>query len=43
MDFVLDDEGNPVFLMNETSTHTVNIRDEVAKDKNALVTLFVLL
>jgi len=41
VDFVLDDDGNPVFLMNEMSMHTVNIRDEVAKDKNALVTLFV--
>lgn len=27
VDYILDDDGNPVFLMNEMSMHTVNIRD----------------
>lgn len=35
MDYILDDEGVPVFLMNEMSLHTVNIRE------NNQVTLFV--
>jgi len=35
VDYVLNDEGNPIFLMNEMSLHTGNIRD------NNQVTLFV--
>mmetsp|Transcript_42515 Transcript_42515/g.129015 ORF Transcript_42515/g.129015 Transcript_42515/m.129015 type:complete len:363 (-) Transcript_42515:485-1573(-) len=34
VDYVLDDEGLPVLLMNEMSMHTMNIRD------NNMVTLF---
>lgn len=37
VDYVLDDEGNPVLLMNEMSMHTVNIQ-RVGPD--GLVTLF---
>ena len=37
VDYVLDDEGCPVLLMNEMSMHTVNVRD----DPGGLVTLFV--
>jgi putative heme iron utilization protein len=50
VDYVLDDEGNPVLLMNEMSMHTINIvenalngNEEGAKNANAvsnLVTLF---
>jgi putative heme iron utilization protein len=36
VDYVLDDEGCPVLLMNEMSMHTVNVRD----DPDGLVTLF---
>jgi len=36
VDYVLDDEGNPILLMNEMSMHTLNI----AGDKGGLVTLF---
>ena len=42
VDYVLDDVGNPVLLMNEMSMHTINV--ETAKqngiDDAALVTLF---
>ena len=41
VDFVLDDDGNPVFLVNEMSMHTLTSVLRFAKDKNALVTLFV--
>lgn len=37
VDYVLDDAGNPVLLMNEMSMHTVNIRKA---GKGSLVTLF---
>ncbi|KAL7543804.1 hypothetical protein ACHAXR_013146 [Thalassiosira sp. AJA248-18] len=37
VDYVLDDNGNPVLLMNEMSMHTVNIRKAGA---GSLVTLF---
>ena len=37
VDYVLDDEGNPVLLMNEMSMHTLNIQKS---PKDALVTLF---
>lgn len=37
VDYVLDDEGNPVLLMNDFSMHTVNIQ---ASGKDAPVTLF---
>jgi len=37
VDYVLDDEGNPVLLMNEMSMHTINIRDG---GEEGLVTLF---
>ena len=36
VDYVLDDQGNPVLLMNEMSMHTVNIYE----NKDAMVTLF---
>jgi putative heme iron utilization protein len=36
VDYVLDDEGNPILLMNEMSMHTMNIKS----DPNGLVTLF---
>lgn len=36
VDYVLDDEGNPVILMNEMSMHTVNVND----DPDGFVTLF---
>jgi putative heme iron utilization protein len=47
VDYVLDDEGNPVLLMNEMSMHTINIQQN-ALNKNdgdtivgsSLVTLF---
>ena len=37
VDYVLDDDGNPVLLMNEMSMHTVNIQ---RAGKGSLVTLF---
>jgi len=37
VDYVLDDHGNPVLLMNEMSMHTVNIQKA---GEGALVTLF---
>lgn len=37
VDYVLDDEGNPVMLMNEMSMHTINIQKA---GKDSLVTLF---
>jgi len=41
VDYVLDDDGNPVLLMNEMSMHTVNIRDRLGDDDNPpWVTLF---
>jgi putative heme iron utilization protein len=36
VDYVLDDDGNPVLLMNEMSMHTVNIFE----NKDGMVTLF---
>lgn len=41
VDYVLDDVGNPVLLMNDMSMHTINIQ-EAAKKSNGqtLVTLF---
>lgn len=36
VDYVLDDGGNPILLMNEMSMHTLNI----ANDPNGMVTLF---
>jgi len=43
VDYVLDDEGNPVVLMNEMSMHTMNIRENNNNDNgnnNNMVTLF---
>ena len=44
VDYVLDDDGNPVLLMNEMSMHTINIRDNAINNPNGsgsgLVTLF---
>jgi heme iron utilization protein len=39
VDYVLDDKGNPVLLMNEMSMHTINIREN-ALNNGGLVTLF---
>jgi Putative heme iron utilization protein len=36
VDYVLDDDGNPILLMNEMSMHTMNINS----DPDGLVTLF---
>jgi len=36
VDYVLDDEGSPIFLMNEMSMHTLNI----ANNPDGMVTLF---
>jgi hypothetical protein len=36
VDYVLDDDGNPVLLMNDMSMHTININS----DADGLVTLF---
>lgn len=36
VDYVLDDDGNPILLMNEMSMHTMNI----AADPDGMVTLF---
>ena len=48
VDYVLDDEGNPVLLMNEMSMHTINIQKNsmnmanhgATVDGSSLVTLF---
>mmetsp|Transcript_38391 Transcript_38391/g.92881 ORF Transcript_38391/g.92881 Transcript_38391/m.92881 type:complete len:364 (+) Transcript_38391:88-1179(+) len=48
VDYVLDDEGNPVLLMNEMSMHTINIQKNsmdkanhgATTDGSSLVTLF---
>eukprot|EP00586_Coscinodiscus_wailesii_P021956 CAMPEP_0172495958 /NCGR_PEP_ID=MMETSP1066-20121228/79757_1 /TAXON_ID=671091 /ORGANISM="Coscinodiscus wailesii, Strain CCMP2513" /LENGTH=269 /DNA_ID=CAMNT_0013267989 /DNA_START=320 /DNA_END=1125 /DNA_ORIENTATION=- len=43
VDYVLDDDGNPVLLMNEMSMHTVNICQKLNDDDQSpppLVTLF---
>jgi len=41
VDYVLDDAGNPVLLMNEMSMHTINIQQTTeATGSPALVTLF---
>jgi putative heme iron utilization protein len=47
VDYVLDDEGNPVLLMNEMSMHTMNIERNAVQDGDdstqfgtSLVTLF---
>ena len=40
VDYVLDDKGYPVLLMNEMSMHTVNIEKASAEGEPALVTLF---
>ena len=39
VDYVLDDDGNPVFLFNEMSLHTININNH--NNGQNLVTLFV--
>jgi len=42
VDYVLDDDGNPVLLMNDMSMHTINIRKEQERKQGyAQVTLFV--
>ncbi|KAL7575622.1 hypothetical protein ACA910_011451 [Epithemia clementina (nom. ined.)] len=43
VDYVLDDLGNPVLLMNEMSMHTINVETAAAAGNpdGALVTLFV--
>eukprot|EP00545_Synedropsis_sp_CCMP1620_P014082 CAMPEP_0119016718 /NCGR_PEP_ID=MMETSP1176-20130426/14248_1 /TAXON_ID=265551 /ORGANISM="Synedropsis recta cf, Strain CCMP1620" /LENGTH=321 /DNA_ID=CAMNT_0006970241 /DNA_START=193 /DNA_END=1158 /DNA_ORIENTATION=- len=46
VDYVLDDDGNPVLLMNEMSMHTINIRenamgvDDSSSTGTSMVTLF---
>jgi len=41
VDYVLDDDGNPVFLMNDMSMHTINIAEALEADqKPPMVTLF---
>lgn len=43
VDYVLDDKGNPVFLMNEMSMHTININSRSSSSSSGepnLVTLF---
>lgn len=40
VDYVLDEEGNPVFLMNERSMHTTNIRENSSGEQSKFVTLF---
>lgn len=45
VDYVLDDDGNPVLLMNEMSMHTINIEQNALDSDNnenmsSLVTLF---
>jgi putative heme iron utilization protein len=39
VDYVLDDGGSPIFLMNEMSMHTINIQ-KAKEQGDALVTLF---
>lgn len=40
VDYVLDDQGNPVLLMNDMSMHTINIQKQQQNDPSAPVTLF---
>lgn len=40
VDYVLDDDGNPVLLMNDMSMHTINIQKASEGQEDALVTLF---
>jgi len=40
VDYVLDDEGNPVLLMNEMSMHTINIEKAKNMESTPMVTLF---
>jgi len=43
VDYVLDDEGNPVVLMNDVSMHTINIQQNALNGESgggSLVTLF---
>jgi len=44
VDYVLDDEGNPVMLLNDMSMHTINIRENALNNQgngaSNLVTLF---
>jgi putative heme iron utilization protein len=40
VDYVLDDGGSPIFLMNEMSMHTINIQKAKEQQGDALVTLF---
>jgi putative heme iron utilization protein len=40
VDYVLDDDGNPVLLMNDMSMHTINIQKASEGEEDALVTLF---
>jgi putative heme iron utilization protein len=41
VDYVLDDEGNPILLMNDMSMHTINIQQTTEKTgQPAVVTLF---
>jgi putative heme iron utilization protein len=45
VDYVLDDDGNPVLLMNDMSMHTINIRENAMRSDDAtsgtsMVTLF---
>lgn len=40
VDYILDNEGNPVFLMNEMSMHTMNIQKASDDNKPAVVSLF---
>mmetsp|Transcript_23870 Transcript_23870/g.34916 ORF Transcript_23870/g.34916 Transcript_23870/m.34916 type:complete len:360 (+) Transcript_23870:1-1080(+) len=45
VDYVLDDDGNPVLLMNEMSMHTINIRENAKSDGEStgknMVSLFM--
>ena len=42
VDYVLDDQGCPVLLMNDMSMHTLNIQQAMQHDDNrAMVTLFI--
>jgi len=40
VDYVLDDNGLPVLLMNEMSMHTLNIENVAGKGEDPMVTLF---
>lgn len=40
VDYVLDDNGLPVFLMNDMSMHTINIEQIAEKGDEPMVTLF---